>query len=284
VRCKSHAAKVKLLSNLAESDAGDPEVRRLAESIVAGARSEDEQVRRLHAFVQGRVLFTREHRETFSHTLRTLDVGLGDCDDSARALVALLRSLGMQAGMLTLPERGTPTHVGAAVKTKDGWRWLETTIAARAYEHPLAAAKRLGIKTRADLGALGEMSDEGYMFRAGRTYVAGVNKPAVLSVDTIAEAVEERGFGVVGIWEREQLPAFPFVLPPHEDDWDYVGVAVRTGPDEAIEVPSRVRWLVDTSSGAVTIAPGGRGGGRAYAALAAAGLFAAGLAAAVRFG
>ena len=151
--CKSHAAKVKFLVNLAEYDASTPDVRRAAERIVAGAKTSAEQVARLLARVQ-RVTFTKEKEETFSPTMWTLDVGVGDCDDTARALIALLRSLGFEAGAETLPLSSTgkpPIHVAAVVKLGGRWQWLEATIAARVGESPTAAARRLGIKTRPDL-------------------------------------------------------------------------------------------------------------------------------------
>lgn len=156
VECRSHAAKVRFLANLAEFDSMTPDVRRAAEQIAAGATSAEQQIDALHEYVQGRVVFTREPTETFSPTMHTIAVGAGDCDDSARALVALLRALGHDAGMGTLPDVQTgavPRHVAAKVRTPAGWQWLETTLpGAHRGEHPLEAAKRLGVRARGDLG------------------------------------------------------------------------------------------------------------------------------------
>ena len=154
VACASHAAKVQLLANLAEYDARTPDVRRAAELAATGAKTPGEQIAALHARVRDGVIFTRENVETFSPTMRTLDLGMGDCDDSARALLALLRSLGFEAGLQTLPAMGsgiTPRHVAAQVRHGGSWRWLETTLAARPGEHPLAAARRLGVAARTDI-------------------------------------------------------------------------------------------------------------------------------------
>lgn len=160
IDCGNHANKVELLSALAEADADLPDVRRIAEDVTAGARTDRERAERLHGFVKSHVAFVKEKRETFSPTLRTLEIGMGDCDDSARALMALLRSLDMPSRLETLPSRASgipPLHVAAQVKLGNGWEWLETSVDARAGEHPLRAAKRLGIKARPELGELGEL-------------------------------------------------------------------------------------------------------------------------------
>lgn len=155
VDCPSHARKVRLLGDLAEADADLPDVRRIAEDVAAGARSDAERAELLHAFVRDRVAFVKEKREIFAPTLRTLETGMGDCDDSARALLALLRSLDMPARLKTLPEGSDePLHVAAQALIDGRWEWLETSIAANAGEHPLAAARRLGIRTRPELGEL----------------------------------------------------------------------------------------------------------------------------------
>jgi transglutaminase-like putative cysteine protease len=159
VGCKTHAAKVALLDRLAEADAELPDVRRLAENVTAGARSDAERAVRLHEYVKDRVSFMRERRETFTPTLRTLEIGGGDCDDSARALMALLLSLDIPARLETLPERATgavPVHVAVQVQIGGEWLWLETTIDAEPGEHPTAAARRLGVPMREDLAGLGE--------------------------------------------------------------------------------------------------------------------------------
>lgn len=162
IECKSHGAKVQLLAALAWYDATSERsgghVRRIAEEVIRyiGAHTEEEQIAALHAFVRDTVRFQHEHVETFQHTIRTLEVGMGDCDDTARALAALLFSVGYEAGLDTLKDSsGEPVHVAAVVQLGGAWRWLETTIAARPGEHPTEAARRLGIATRSDLVSSG---------------------------------------------------------------------------------------------------------------------------------
>jgi transglutaminase-like putative cysteine protease len=149
LECRTHAAKVALLDALATWDARQPDVRRAAEMAAAGARTSLEQIAALHRLVRDGVLYTDEPIETFSPPMRVLRVGIGDCDDQARLLLALLRSLGHSARPATLGS--PPTHVGAQVQLGGVWYWLETTIAAEPGEHPLAAAHRLGIETREDI-------------------------------------------------------------------------------------------------------------------------------------
>ena len=157
VDCNTHDNKVQLLEALADADAELPDVRRIAEDVTRGLRTDEARAATLHAYVKDRVAFVKEKRETFSPTLRTLEVGMGDCDDSARALMALLRTLDIPARLQTLPPRGhpdPPLHVAAQVQLGGQWRWLETSIDAQPFEHPLQAAKRLGIHARPELGKL----------------------------------------------------------------------------------------------------------------------------------
>ena len=142
VSCRSGPARVRLLVELARADAMTPQVRRIAEA-VAGAvgGGERETAAALHKLVRDGVRFARERRETFSPTMWTLAIGIGDCDDSARALAALLWSIGYRVRFATL---GDPaTHVAAQVKLAGRWHWAETTLAAQLGEHPIAAARRL---------------------------------------------------------------------------------------------------------------------------------------------
>lgn len=145
----SHAAKVALLNDLAELDGFNPSVRRYAELVARGARTRTEQILRLHAHVRDTVVHTDEPIETFSPPLWVLRSRIGDCDDSARALVALLRSLGFVARIATLGD--PPKHAAAQVHHSGEWHWLETTVRAFPGEHPQAAANRLGIRARRDL-------------------------------------------------------------------------------------------------------------------------------------
>jgi hypothetical protein len=158
--CSSHRHKVRFLANLAEYDSRLPDIRRLAERVTAGAKDTRAQAAALQRFVQQAVTFTPEAVETFSPTWRTLEHGLGDCDDSSRALLAMMRSLGMPAALRTIPELGdtrAPRHVAPVLRHGSDWIWLEPSIAAHFGEHPQRAARRLR-SARADLGGRADLA------------------------------------------------------------------------------------------------------------------------------
>ena len=158
LKCPSHQAKVRLLANLAEYDSKHPEIMRLGERLAELGGGDPAKVAAvIHAFVRDGVKHTLEPREKFQPTGRTLSMGIADCDDSARAVLALLRAAGLRGGLLTLGD--PPRHVAAAVKLADGFHWLDASIAANPGEHPIKAAQRLGIKVRPDLtGELGQQN------------------------------------------------------------------------------------------------------------------------------
>jgi hypothetical protein len=129
----------------------------------------------LHAFVQRRVRFVPEEVETFQSPAATLALGYGDCDDSARALVAIAERAGYPARLVYFLQDGQPAHVCAQIKVPRGsagrartgavrppqeWGWAETTVAARFGEHPFAAMNRLRLR-RSD------MSGTPYILRRG---------------------------------------------------------------------------------------------------------------------
>jgi len=150
IECHTHPNKVALLDELASYDATCPEVRALAERLSQAAGGDAMRTAAgIHRLVQGRVRHIHEAGEVFTHTMRTLEVGRGDCDDTARAIVALLRAIGIPANLRTVGN--PPRHVYAEAQI-DGRRCpLEATIAANPGEPPLVAARRLGIRNRDDL-------------------------------------------------------------------------------------------------------------------------------------
>lgn len=82
-------------------------------------------------------------------------------------------------------------------------------------------------------------------FAQGFSYVAGFDKPALLSIDTIRRYVEEEGFVVEGAWPCARIPGLPFAVPGHcGDNWDWIAIVRRTGPSRWLDVPDRVAWLV----------------------------------------
>ena len=104
---------------------------------------------KVHDFCKTILRYQPESEETFRSPAITLSMGAGDCDEHAVLLVTLALASGLEAecvGVSIRPGQGI-SHVCA---TAEGY-WAETTIDARFGEHPIAAAKRLGI-LRSDLG------------------------------------------------------------------------------------------------------------------------------------
>lgn len=83
-----------------------------------------------------------------------------------------------------------------------------------------------------------------FSFRQGFTYVAGINKPSIVSRNAMIGGVTDLGFRVLFAEECQKMPRFPFAVPGNcGDDWDWVGYAERTGPSQMVDVPGRVKWI-----------------------------------------
>jgi len=166
VECPDHESKVKLLDDAAWEDARhDPRVRALAADLVRPLRTLQPSALApaLHAAVKRRVRFVGEGIETFQQAIETWELALGDCDDSARLLLALARALGLKSelGVLRRPD-GTPSHAAAKLWDGRALQWAETTLDARFGEHPQAALRRLkragkAPEPRDDIGGLGDL-------------------------------------------------------------------------------------------------------------------------------
>lgn len=148
VRCADGWHAARFLVAMAAEDARGPLARRLAGELRAAAGPDDLALLVLaHRFVRERVRFERERGEVFTSLDYTLRTGVGDCDDHARVLFAVLGAAGLpvRLGFLAKELERGPVHVVAQAFVRGRWWWLETTIAAAVGEHPVTAGKRLGI-------------------------------------------------------------------------------------------------------------------------------------------
>jgi len=141
--CEDAWSKVRMLDALASVDARyDPHVRAIGVAIVGRCRDTRPRTiaEALHRAVKGRVRYLGEGIETFQSARQTWRLRLGDCDDTARLLVALARSLGQPAHVVALKGRdGTPAHAVAVISGQ----WCDATIDAATGEHPRRAWQRL---------------------------------------------------------------------------------------------------------------------------------------------
>ena len=176
VDCPSHEARIALLDDLAWHDARyDGRIAKLAMAIASkvkpdakGKVDELALAKALHHAVSTRVRYLGEGSERFSKAWDTWQLGVGDCDDSARLLLALARSVGMRARLAVLavrdPETGgvAPNHATVALGVRGRFYWAEPSLrGVRFGEEPRAGAKRLRAERSdlgSDLGAVGGMS------------------------------------------------------------------------------------------------------------------------------
>ncbi len=84
------------------------------------------------------------------------------------------------------------------------------------------------------------------LFKQGYSYLVGVDRPMVVSLDTLKEGVEDEGFSVGNIWECEQAPPMPAPVPGTcGDEWDYIVAAKRVAPSAKLDIPGRVKWILE---------------------------------------
>lgn len=152
IDCGDNLHAIKFLNEAAAHDTTSPDVREIALRLRAAHVDPIAFLRAVQCFVKASVRFVREVRETFQHTLYTLRHRAGDCDDHARAVVALALAGGQRGRVVGIRNaRGDVSHVAPLVFDGKGWHWAETTVDARFGEHPRAAARRLGLAARPDI-------------------------------------------------------------------------------------------------------------------------------------
>lgn len=84
---------------------------------------------------------------------------------------------------------------------------------------------------------------------AGHTYMAGASKPWFVTQGMIVSAAQGKGFSAVKVASRADFPAsqVPPLPPGTPNDWDVLGTGVRAPPSGSVDLPDRVRWVVDVT-------------------------------------
>ena len=159
VVCRDGWDAAKMLYALAVEDSRTPGARDLALALRRRAPSDEDFAREVHRYVKENVAFVREAGEVFQGSAYTLGMGAGDCDDHARAVIAIALAGGLPARLALLhrgkkapPSERGPTHAVGQLCPSGACAWAETTVDAAYGEAPLDAARRLGLlKNRSDL-------------------------------------------------------------------------------------------------------------------------------------
>ena len=159
---RSNAQIIELLNVWAHDDAQhDQAIARIANNFRAWASSlnaagapafaELALAKKVHKFVRDVIRFQPEEVEAHRVSSLTLALGAGDCDDQSVFLAALAEACGLPARVEGIKIRGEIAHACSRIRVASRWEWAETTVPAIFGEHPLAAARRLGLKQRTDL-------------------------------------------------------------------------------------------------------------------------------------
>lgn len=148
VDCWTPAARREALQGYADGDARDPRVRALALALVdrLPVLSPALTARALLAAVQRRVRYVGEAPpDLWSSSLTTWATRAGDCDDSARLLVALLLALGVPARIETIERPNGEGHASVKVQVGGVWSWADPSVPGATFgEDPRSAFARSG--------------------------------------------------------------------------------------------------------------------------------------------
>jgi transglutaminase-like putative cysteine protease len=120
---------LKAMVRLAREFKKDAGVREVAASLVRQLAQYDTagEIRVLHAFVRDGIRYTSDIAgvETLQTPKATLEMGVGDCDDKALLLSALLESIGKKTRFVAIGMCGRPlSHVLVEVRMGRKGRWL----------------------------------------------------------------------------------------------------------------------------------------------------------------
>lgn len=212
--CPSGWAAARLLLALAREDAFDVALRGLANRL---RRFGEDYPRAVHAFISSTIRFEREEGEVFQAPMVTITTGVGDCDCHARLAYALLTLGGVPARLAFLHRGGNPLHVVAQAWDGRAWRWLETTVkGARYAEHPIEAARRVGV-IRSDVGGkMREVFMGREVIEAGKAYAmrVGIMDNGAHALEAMTAALAGAGFRLDEIVDRPPQGAPPPAVEP----------------------------------------------------------------------
>lgn len=297
--CADPWAKVRMLDLLATRDARyDPRVRRIGVAIARAQRDTQPSTlaRAILVNVSRRVRYVGEGIETFQTSSETWRTRLGDCDDMARLVVAIARSLGLDAEIVALANRdNVPIHASAKILG----RWADPSVPGAAWgEHPVKAFRRIrgaGAPTRnygGDMGDLGDLAESRQIARQALSeawdtladVLPAKTAAALQMVQAVALGPEgsdgsgcwtHRGTaepcpGVCHNWAGLQLPGSPTThdgsvpdcpdgsapCTDHLQDGSEFGVCFMTYPSQAAGAAAYLKRLIVTHQTAAVVGSG----------------------------
>ena len=115
IRIKDNAQSLSILQRLAEEYSLHPRIRKITSSLIKGCPERDLlcYVRAITRFVKRNVKYVNDPpgKEVFQSPLKTLEYGMGDCDDFAVLTASLLLSAGIPAKVKIKPVAENKGHV-----------------------------------------------------------------------------------------------------------------------------------------------------------------------------
>jgi hypothetical protein len=123
---------LELMAQLVRRDASSEYLRRVAVDLVRGCPGHDDQceIKRVFEYARDRITYRRDPTgiERISDARRTIESGVGDCDDKCIVLSSLAAVLGYPSRFVVCGfKRHSFSHVYCEVLTRRGWLALDPT-------------------------------------------------------------------------------------------------------------------------------------------------------------
>jgi len=129
IRLTSNSQSLEILSRLAKEYAIHPRIRALVAELLASCKEKDYDcyIQQITDFVKKNVKYVNDppRAEVFQSPLRTLEWGIGDCDDFAVLTASLLLSAGLNARPVIKRVNDRWGHVVVEVFHPERKEWLE---------------------------------------------------------------------------------------------------------------------------------------------------------------
>jgi transglutaminase-like putative cysteine protease len=126
--------RVRKIQELIDKGKQDYTIRQLAGEIVSDIPEKDykSEVLAIANYVKGNVRYTKDVTglDTYQHPVRTLELGIGDCDCISALLCSLLNSIGHETRLKVIQTKGNDdyNHIYPLVKINDKWIPIDLTV------------------------------------------------------------------------------------------------------------------------------------------------------------